>query len=533
MARHKNFTGVARKSDLLGFGAGSPAVDQLAGGFIGEGHGCAGQRIAAGIHLGQFHLQRAVNDGDNVVLDLANLGSHLDFIFFVQRKADIGGHGIAGGRGNFPEQEVTGGQLDLMGFRRAHPLVHLAHTSVAADAVKRQFGSGQLVGTAQRLFADHNRCDFGVGKGIGFAIRACGHGGEIIGLTGHILTDHAVRHPLPDIKIRGIPFPVQGTVGGFPFAVLGIAQHNRGRTVVLIGDPVFLDSDAAIAADVSVIDFFDGIRDYKVDEPVCLLTVEIFCDRNGNAVQRAGEGGRQGEISRSGVNVTADAAGEIDIEILVVLATLIKGDLAIGIFDVVITGAVVEQPGNVHPQIAAAPGGVLLHQAGIIQNPLCSRSHCSAVQHGGIVGIGYIGGARLIQQRLVVCVVGAALQTKQEIEGGAVPHLQGERLAVLLHLMKLIQRIIRAIDCHGDAPDIAHQVHTSVGRGIIIRIIISIFNCMCRGCCPRHAQSDQGNKPEPAQNFAHRVFFWSCHLFQCTHPSPPPSILRKRSIFSI
>ena len=124
----------------------------------------------------------------------------------------------------------------------------------------------------------------GVGKGKGFAVIAGGHGGNIAIQAGHILADVAVGHALADIKVSGA-IPRDGTGGAALLAILGIGQHNSGRAVVaVIGNPLFLDRDAAIAADVAGVTVFHMFLDHNVHDPAGTRTKKTVGYRNGNAV---------------------------------------------------------------------------------------------------------------------------------------------------------------------------------------------------------------------------------------------------------
>lgn len=80
------------------------------------------------------------------------------------------------------------------------------------------------------------------------------------------------------------------------------------------------------------------------------------------------------------------------------------------------------------------------------------------------MGIGHIGRIGLIHQRSVVRVISAALQTEQHVEGDGIANLHSQRGSLLAHLVQLVQGIVHTIDRNGNALDITHQVHASIGR---------------------------------------------------------------------
>lgn len=53
---------------------------------------------------------------------------------------------------------------------------------------------------------------------------------------------------------------------------------------------------------------------------------------------------------------------EVNIQIAVVFAALIEADVAIRILDIIVAGAGIQQPADIHTQVAVALGGVFFHQ---------------------------------------------------------------------------------------------------------------------------------------------------------------------------
>ena len=61
---------------------------------------------------------------------------------------------------------------------------------------------------------------------------------------------------------------------------------------------------------------------------------------------------------------------KVNIQIAVVFAALIEADVAIRILDIIVAGAGIQQPADIHTQVAVALGGVFFLQAGVIQDCL-------------------------------------------------------------------------------------------------------------------------------------------------------------------
>ena len=235
--------------------------------------------------------------------------------------------------------------------------------------------------------------------------------------------------------------------------------------------------------------------DHNVHDPAGTRTKKTVGYRDGNAVHRAGKGCGNGKVAVLNIGIIADAVREVNIQIAVVFAALIEADVAIRILDIIVAGAGIQQPADIHTQVAVALGGVFFHQAGVIQDCLAARCHRCAIQHGCIMGIGHIGRIGLIHQCGIVRVISAALQTEQHVEGDGIANLHGQRGSLLAHLVQLVQGIVHTIDRNGNTLDVIHQVHTSIGRCIIIGIIVIILCRMSTCCKGKHQQNQQQAVP--------------------------------------
>ena len=495
MACHQHLAGVAGHHQLFRFCTGNPAVNQLGGVLIRQRHGSPCQRVAVGVHLGKLDFQRLVNNSQCLAIQLAGFGSYGNGKIRIDGKGNIAGHGIACRSVSFAQQVVAGRKLHLVRSAFGLPAVDLALGAIGAYAVNHQFCAGQFIAAGGGLFAHDQLLPLGVGKGKGFAVIAGSHGGNIAIQAGHILADVAVGHALADIKVSGA-IPRDGTGGAALLAILGIGQHNSGRAVVaVIGNPLFLDRDAAIAADIAGVTVFHMFLDHNVHDPAGTRTKKTVGYRDGNAVHRAGKGCGNGKVAVLSIGIIADAVREVNIQIAVVFAALIEADVAIRILDIIVAGAGIQQPADIHTQVAVALGGVFFHQAGVIQDCLAARCHRCAIQHGCIMGIGHIGRIGLIHQCGIVRVISAALQTEQHVEGDGIANLHGQRGSLLAHLVQLVQGIVHTIDRNGNTLDVIHQVHTSIGRCIIIGIIVIIL-CRMGTCCKgKHQQNQQQAVP--------------------------------------
>lgn len=108
--------------------------------------------------------------------------------------------------------------------------------------------------------------------------------------------------------------------------------------VAVISNPLFLDRDAAIAADIAGVTVFHMFLDHNVHDPAGTRTKKTVGYRDGNAVHRAGKGCGNGKVAIFGIGIIADAVREVNIQIAVVFAALIEADVAIRILDIIVAG---------------------------------------------------------------------------------------------------------------------------------------------------------------------------------------------------
>ena len=291
-------------------------------------------------------------------------------------------------------------------------------------------------------------------------------------------------------------------------AILGVMQDD-GRIGVGLpaGIPDLADQDIAVGADRAGhirrrLHHMDGEHPVVGARHIIAVAAGDADLLNGFPQRHA-----DGKIAGVGIQVAADAVGEIQVQ---VVSLLYKGDRAVGILDAEIIGAEIQQPADVQPQIAAVGRGIVHHQRGIVQNPRGAGRHRRAVQVGGAVRVGHMGRGRIVQLRRVVRRVGPAAQRKAEIDRGRIAHPQLQRVAALLQLLQLGRGVFLPVDRHRDGLDVLHQVDLPMGRRVIVGVVIVVGRILRVG--RRRPQGAQKPEKSRQQAPAQRARYPFCSL---------------------